>query len=336
MMRSGGQKRGRELITSEISASVDSTFSGATVLVGKIRGRPSKKNLVVEGPVLVGSRNGRASAYSEQALALNSMNLTNVGDKESAAHVNNRSSALQTFRKYIKYIHETNTANFPIGTLKELEDNPNYFTDSLFVSFSSYMRSDLCPNIKMCDANLHYISCVKCYYSQKYPGHPLFSNNEWYKKLRLQTRKLYIADCKDGGTKFREHAKGMNNRDLDYLSKELFRMNNRSGCHDRHLIIRQFQCLGRISETSSTNFCSLSLEVNEVLSYEQQHMLRGKTGAEHDVAILPHAKSWVSCPMHAEFTHFVCTPSSTTRVFQLIAEGKKNGQLYECTFSYYA
>ena len=79
----------------------------------------------------------------------------------------------------------------------------------MFGAFSSYMRSDQCPRIQKLDANLHYLSSV---------------NKTWYTELKRKTCDLYMGD----GKKLRDHANGMNDRDLDYLCKELFCLNTNS------------------------------------------------------------------------------------------------------------
>ena len=131
MSRKWGQKR-----------SIDSISAPANVSIGKTR--------------------GRASASSEQAVALGSMSLSNIANIHCKGTDDNRATAMRTFEKYIEYINLNNPACFPLGTLEELENNPDYFTDNFFGAFPSYMRSDQCPKVQKLDANLHYLSSVKC------------------------------------------------------------------------------------------------------------------------------------------------------------------------------
>lgn len=146
----------------------------------------------------------------------------------------------------------------------------------------------------------NYLSCVKCHFENqpRFKDHHVFSGKQqWYRRLRGNIALSFMKLCQETGKPLVKDTTACSREDLISLTKELFLGNDLKSTELRDLVIKQFHCIGRVSEPASLQMNSLTWNTNGSCLHMGYYAT--KTAQESKCNLVVDRTEWASCPIHS-------------------------------------
>ncbi len=160
----------------------------------------------------------------------------------SESTIDIRKSAFKKFVSYLTYQRDRN-----LTVLTSIDDlTAENATKELVGKFGDWLYK--VAKVNKPGTCLTYLTQLKVYIELKFPTNEVSISKKWYTELRAKIFEYYLHASQTTGKSLSDHAKPMCESDLLYCCETLFVNDSREDIHDRHLLIYQFQCLGRITE----------------------------------------------------------------------------------------
>lgn len=157
---------------------------------------------------------------------------------------------------------------------------------------------------------LNYYSCIKCYLEALLPDHALWKGRQrWSGYIRSSINVAYMKQCEEQGRSMVKDVSSCERSDLIELCTLLYHRGTARSLELRDLVIKQYQCIGRVTEPAKLKMHSLSW--SSTLTSIKMKYYATKTSTTSMCNLIVDRDSWAVCPIQSTATTVILNTDVT-------------------------